>query len=64
MKWLKNRVGKGCTFNAIILYFLVKILLVKLKNLHISSMLEDKLWHSKTETENVKVTNGGIYQNL
>ena len=26
--------------------------------------LESKLWHKKTEMKNVKVANGGIYQNL
>ena len=44
MKCLKNRLGEGCIFHvynySCTSYFLVKVLLVKLKNLHTSACLK------------------------
>ena len=57
-KWGGTRLYLSCSYSCR-LFFLVNILLVKLKNLHNSAcLLESKLWHSK----NVK--SGEIYQTL
>ena len=51
VKWLKDRVEQGCIFHIIIparyTYFLVKLLLVKLKNLHTSAWSKVNYWITK-----------------